>query len=394
MNFLRLLTLYFISINAFAQTFEFNGETALETRYFPNEGKYLNTEKTQSSISLAPEFNYVWDNDRKIFKFSPFMRLDSLDNERSHFDIREAYFLGAFNNFEVTLGLKKIFWGVTESVHLVDIINQTDLIENPDTEDKLGQPMLRTTYQTDIGLFQGFLLPYFRERTFSSEKGRFRGPVKIETKEDALYTDDNKEKHIDFAARWSHYLGDFEWGISYFKGTNRDPSFVLNNQQKLLPMYTQMEQISLDGQYIYKSLIVKSEFIRKDSQLATSYISTVTGFEYTFSNIQQSGIDIGVLSEWVYDERGKSSSATFYDHTFVGSRLALNDEQSSELLAGVFINNHDIEVSSFRLEASRRINNNWKWESEINIISSPSPGENLNTFKEDDYYQFSLSYFW
>ena len=40
------------------------------------------------------------------------------------------------------LGLRKVYWGVTESQHLVDVINQTEGVENLDGEDKLGQPML------------------------------------------------------------------------------------------------------------------------------------------------------------------------------------------------------------------------------------------------------------
>ena len=49
------------------------------------------------------------------------------------------------------VGVGKVFWGVTESQHLVDIINQTDLVENIDTEDKLGQPMLETTWLQNWG---------------------------------------------------------------------------------------------------------------------------------------------------------------------------------------------------------------------------------------------------
>ena len=43
-------------------------------------------------------------------------------------------------------GVRRVFWGVAESNHLVDVINQTDAIENPDQEDKLGQPMLNLAY--------------------------------------------------------------------------------------------------------------------------------------------------------------------------------------------------------------------------------------------------------
>ncbi|MDD7885073.1 hypothetical protein [Flavivirga sp. 57AJ16] len=38
---------------------------------------------------------------------------------------------------------------MTESNHLVDIINQTDAVETFDGEEKLGQPMVQLSWGTD-----------------------------------------------------------------------------------------------------------------------------------------------------------------------------------------------------------------------------------------------------
>ena len=54
-----------------------------------------------------------------------------------------------------------MFWGVTESVHLVDIINQTDFAGDIDGEDKLGQTMLSLMLQRDWGEITAFVLPAF-----------------------------------------------------------------------------------------------------------------------------------------------------------------------------------------------------------------------------------------
>ena len=45
-------------------------------------------------------------------------------------------------NYETKIGVRKDFWGVTETVHRVDILNQTDSVDGFDGEDKLGQPMI------------------------------------------------------------------------------------------------------------------------------------------------------------------------------------------------------------------------------------------------------------
>jgi len=47
------------------------------------------------------------------------------------------------------VGINSVFWRVVESNHLVDILNQTDLIEDIDGEEKLGQPMISLSTQQD-----------------------------------------------------------------------------------------------------------------------------------------------------------------------------------------------------------------------------------------------------
>lgn len=56
--------------------------------------------------------------------------------------------------------------GVGGPVHLVDIINQSDLVENPDGEDKLEKPLVKLTSGLPwrAGTLNLFMLPYFRER--------------------------------------------------------------------------------------------------------------------------------------------------------------------------------------------------------------------------------------
>ena len=66
-----------------------------------------------------------------------------------NFDIRELNYLLFGETWEVRLGVDKVFWGTTEFVHLVDIVNQTDLVEDVDGEDKLGQPTVNLSVPSD-----------------------------------------------------------------------------------------------------------------------------------------------------------------------------------------------------------------------------------------------------
>ena len=93
------------------------------------------------------------------------------DGERTHFDVRELYWETFGETWDLRIGIARVFWGVVETQHLVDIINQTDTVENSDGEDKLGQPMINLSLVRDWGTVDLFVLPGFRERTFRGVSG-------------------------------------------------------------------------------------------------------------------------------------------------------------------------------------------------------------------------------
>ena len=372
---------------------EFSGELAMESRYFPSEGQFGNTDNAHVSLLMAPKYSHSWDNDRRVLTVHPFLRLAAPDDQRSHFDLREFSFQMAWSSWDLLVGVGKVFWGVTESLHLVDIVNQTDFVENIDFEDKLGQPMVSISYLSGWGQFTGIIMPYFRERTFPGEDGRFRGNFVLDTN-NAQYQSSAEVWHPDFAVRWSHFWESFEWGLHGFIGTDREPRIVPSpvDPEVLVPSYIQMWQTGLDAQMVYLDWLFKLESLYRDPDGEKGFFASVAGFEYTFAN-RMGGMDIGVLAEHIYDERGDGSTFGFYHHTFMGSRLAVNDEMGTEMLAGMALNNDLGQVSTLRLESTRRINDNWKWEFEANFVLNPDPNGFLNLARRDDYLQFTLSYY-
>lgn len=391
---MKTLTLILLSsaFSAFGQDFPgvFSGEVGLEYRYYTSNGAYNNTAQHHSSVIFKPEYTKSWDNDRRVFTVLPFFRLDQQDFERSHADFRELSLVSSWSALELRLGISKVFWGVTESQHLVDVINQTDWVENPDGEQKLGQPMINPTLVTDNGTLDLFILPYFRERTFSGESGRYRGPLVVDTDRSEFLNSD-KKKHIDIALRWMSHWQKLEWALSYFKGTDRDPQFRIDDTRSvLIPVYGQSEQAGLEMQYVYKDLLVKAELLRKDSFEFGLYTSATSGFEYTLINVFN-GMDIGLLYEWLYDSRHKITPSGMYDASFFATRIAFNNAKSTELLAGIIIDDSTKNVSVARVEGSHRLGASYSLDVEINIINMPPTSSNLNIFHKDDYIQIKLS---
>jgi len=281
-------------------TSEFSGYIAAESRIFLKDPLLNAQERDSASVAAKPEYYYEWDSGSS-FTFVPFARLDNADKERSHFDIRELNYLYLSQNWEMRIGIGKVFWGATEFVHLADIINQTDLVESITEEDKLGQPMLRLSRIMDDGSLDFFVLPYFRERTFPGIAGRFRSPLVVDT-DHPSYESSDKEKHVDYALRLNKTLDDFDVGLSYFDGTSRQPTFrqgLNNGQPVLIPHYPLMQQLGLDLQYTGEEIIWKLEALtrRFDDSRIKDYSAAVGGFEYTIPGVTKGGGDLGLLAE-------------------------------------------------------------------------------------------------
>jgi len=386
-------------LSGFVAQAEVSGNISLEGRYFNDKGAFPNQQKNGGvSISVQPEYKKTWNDDRTKFTFSPFYRWDEKDKERTHGDIRQLDIVSSKGDWDFQVGISKVYWGVTESQHLVDIINQTDGVEGLDGEDKLGQPMARISRLTDNGSLDLFVLPYFRERTFAGEKGRFRIPLVVDTK-GATFESGSKEKHIDYAMRWTETFDEFDVGFHYFDGTSRDPDFsknpsaVINGVLKIAPHYPQITQIGIDLQYTGESTTYKLETINRDFDDAAikDYTAVVGGLEHTLPAFE-SGSEIGLLAEYHHDSRGEVQGVAFQNDLFVGARFALNDEDSSELLAGAFVD-LDNNTKSFRIEASRRLAKGFKLNLEAQAFIDVDKNNPLDAFKQDDYLQVELQKF-
>ena len=322
----------------------------------------------------------------------PAARLDGDDPRRTHADIRELNYLHVGDGWEVRLGLAKVFWGVTESGHLVDIINQDDSIEDVDGEDKLGQPMVNLATHQDWGSLNLFVMPWFRERTFPGKDGRLRFP--LVTDGDPDYDASNDQQHIDVALRYSHYVGAWDFGVYYFNGSGREPRFLVNdNGTRLVPFYDLIEQVGTDVQLTHEGWLWKFEGLWR-SQNSDHFWATVGGFEYTLYQIVDSSADLGLLLEYSWDGRDSNPAEAppvlFDDDFFMGTRLTLNDVQDSELLVGVIVD-RDTGATQLWLEAERRLTNQWNLELESRWFTNAGDSGLITTFKDDSHITLRLS---
>ena len=387
--------------NGFARV-EFSGNLGVEARYFPRSPGQPGQGSQPSGLVTTPRL-YVEGQTGWSFTLSPFYRFDNEDPDRTHVDVHEAYglFLGVLGDaqWELRVGVDRVFWGVAESNNLVDIVNQVDLVEHPDEKSKLGQFMGHLTYAAPWGVVELLGMPYHRQRTFPGRAGRLRFPWLVDAGL-ATYESSAEERHVDLAARYSHSVGVLDFGISAFDGTSREPflipAFRAEGDLALAPHYRQIRQLGLDGQLTLGAWLLKLEAIHRTGMFnrlgrEEPYSSFVLGGEYAFYSVFGSALDVTVLTEWCYDERGTRSTTKFENDVFLGTRLAFNDVQGTELLVSTLQGtDHDSRV--FSVELSRRLSDRWSLSVEAIALLELDPTDILYETRRDSFVQVGIVY--
>ena len=381
---------------------ELSGSLDLDGRWNPQAGDHPGQRAHASGFAAEPKLHLKGAGEWSL-TVAPFARYDGADSRRSHADLREAYFLtyGAIGEgeWELRLGVDRVFWGVTESQHLVDIINQTDLVEHPNKESKLGQPMAHLTFSAEWGILEFFALTYHRARTYPGRHGRLRSAIPID-EEHVSYESAAGEWRVDLAARYSHSLGPLDFGLSVFDGTSRDPFITPHVDERgmvsLRQHYERIRQFSVDAQLTIESWLLKLEALHREGArnllgMEEDYAAFVMGGEYTFNSIFGSAADLGLLAEWNYDERRERSNSEFQNDLFYAVRLALNDTQSTEVIAGVLAD-ADHTTRTLSVELKRRLSDQWSVKLEAIVLMDVDEEDIIYDTRRDSFVALNMTY--
>ncbi len=202
--------------------------------------------------------------------------------------------------------------------------------------------------------------PIFVNAHFPDAEGRPRPEVVVDTDSDAIYDFEAGQDHIDLALRYSHYIGEWEFGLSYFSGIDRLPSnfvpvaFAPNGQPSaVVPVYSLINQAGIDGQVFFGDWTWKLEAINKEYRSGvrkgSHTFQSVVGFEYTWVGFTGGASDLGFVVEYHYSDA--NTRETIFDNDLATAlRFVLNDAQSTEVLMG-FLTDADTQP---RPDSSRR----------------------------------------
>lgn len=370
----------------------FGVEAIGQYRFFPKDPLYEDQDSRFGSLALRSHYEYESAGEDWFFRFVPYYRYDPEHDARSLADIREAELLLEGRSAELRLGIRQVFWGVVESQHLVDVINQTDPIADPEEEEKLGQPMVNFEWFGTYGDLEFFILPVFRPMPFPGDSGRFRGRFPID-EENEIYQSPEEENHTDWAARYYLTEGGLDLGLSFFSGTRRDPGFRLESlggrRRVLVPYYPLMQQTGLETTYTLGGALLKLEAVNRNPP-GDAYQAVTGGGEYTFYQVFGSRSNLGVLAEYSWDSRDPQDAGALQNDGFLAGRWALNDFSSTEVLAGI-VKDLEFETIGYRVEASRRFGGYVSADLLAQGFPVTDEDDVIHAFREDEFVQLRLT---
>ena len=424
--------------SAWAGEFDWGFSITAENRFYLEEPRFRTQDDIffQPSVAIEPELDYRFENGEDRLTFVGFGRVDPQDDKRTHADIREAYWLHEGDGWDTVIGINRVFWGVTESRHLVNIINQVDGVEDIDGEDFLGEPMINLNIDSDFGRFGFYVLPGFRERTFVDGDSRLRGPLPVDEIEGSW-----DEASVDFALRYENSFGPADIGLSYFHGISREPwlaprfnsrfsilenianGFLSNQNSRsdlqdlqegvcevidcddglldnvgelvLAPRYDKIDQFGLDMQAAQGDWLFKLESLVRFGHDGGAIFAAVGGAEYTFFDVGESGVDVGILGEYNFDSRDSDRidvPPTIFDNDiFIGSRIAINDIGSTNILGGALVDLDNQEIAA-SIEASTRVVDNLTLGLDGRFFLNDKPKSLLSTISNDDFVNVKMTW--
>lgn len=320
---------------------------------FPTQVRHFNTALTLEAGYVArptPRLSLAWKG---------LVRLDENDPERTRFDFKELHLDLVKSTWRLDLGINEVFWGVTESRHLVDVVNQIDFAGDLEGEEKLGQPMARFAYMpASAGQFELFAMTGFRPRPLPGIRGRPGFPIPFGDEPD--YESSLGPWQGDLALRWSHSLGGLDWALSAFYGTSREPQFQPAPSATgliLRPRHDLIRQAGSECQWTSGAWQWKLEALARQGQ-GPAFTAVTAGLEYLVANLPR-GTEISPILEYSHDDR-KNGTLNLFDHdAFTGMRIRLNNIADTWIQAGTLTDLDDWTVLGV-LEGGHRIGDSWK----------------------------------
>ena len=330
---------------------EYKGNMAIETAYFNHD--IDNKRDNQSAMRFEIEGKYQFkENQKFVAKLKAIY--DTNDNKRRYWSFTDLYFQHDFDKWNFLIGKNTRFWGAMEFYNQSDTFNTKDWLDNPfDYDSKIGSWNIAFNRFFDNSEFS-LIVKLNEEKQPMQESRSIYNFVPYRYNETLdIDSGDVPTIYLKYSSSIDEYQIDYS--VIYQNG--------YDEQRYLIPKLTKDINISMQ-QHAYTvdkfmgfGTMVKGDTLYKTELAYTSshdnkvsdYAQGSIGLEHTLYGVYEK-MDLGIIAEYYKYKtfqtkryNAKSFGQLFDDDLTVGLRLALNDIESSEILAGLVVDRHNKE---------------------------------------------------
>ncbi|MEM7674857.1 MAG: hypothetical protein AAF449_02515 [Myxococcota bacterium] len=333
-------------------------------------------------------------------------RLDSRDSNRTILIVEELWAEVKLGDFRLRVGADLQNWSATEAFHPADIINARNLDSDVEDYEKLGEPMVRLSYQLGTGTISAFFFPYYTRTVFPAPSSRLSFiPPDVPTGA-FLFMDANgnlTERNFgpQGAIRFTQSFRGIDIGLHVVHHLDRLQPEVLFDPQVGLPrpLFRTVTQIGGTYQHVLGPVIAKLEagyriFAAPDDNMTPlgevqdrDHLQIAGGFEYGFfiGDAELTFILEGqsyFLGDEIVEAFGgeekdinygalRRSLGVFQQDGLFGFRLSFNGILARELRGNAVLDLQDLNQVLVNITYSQRFWTNWGLSLGLRMVFGP-----------------------
>lgn len=277
-------------------------------------------EDYQNSSYISGEISADWAHNNFSFETHFYGNWDSKDESRRYTNIQQALLRYSRGNFSVSGGVDTFYWGVSETINILNTVNQSDLRKSIDGKEKFGQSHVSFSYASGVHSVKVFYLPTFNKLEFP-----YRPATKVPVEPDKAVCESGACDGSS-GLRWDVALDTGDLAFSFFRGTRRDPILIPSPELlgTLIPNYVNTQYAAMDGVYFLAGTILKAEYKYGD-EIDKSFYAYNIGIEYpTYPNSTIIN-SANIVLEHTKDSRDQLAESIGQNDVFIGGRFMLGD---------------------------------------------------------------------
>jgi len=266
---------------------------------------------------------------------------NSLDEDQTKIELREAFFQYTKDNWDVKLGKQIVVWGVADGLRITDIVSPMDYSEFLARDyDDIRIPVnafrlkyVKSSYNLEVifvPVSEFFVLPYDSENPWSVANS-YVMPFRITTDD----TPDKTIRNSEFGGRFSFYLSGIDFSVAALHSWNKMPVFETRyseNKDTLLlnANYERFDMLGMDFSLPVSKFVLRGEVaqyfnelqeVKNDKKVKKNTSNFLVGVDWYPGN------DWTVMAQYYhrlinnYDDNMSSDKNTAYATLSVAKKL-------------------------------------------------------------------------